>query len=117
MARRKQFALSKQRKLLDQAKEVAVKAGAVPTPDSLYQFQMATTVGLLRLSFSDGHALASVFGRFDEPDRAVALFGAHAMNCHSGKWNHHVSSRDDLELFLLSFKADLAHLTAELPRT
>lgn len=67
MPSRRKFALQKQRKLLGQAKSIAMMNGAKPTPDGFYELQLETTVGLLRLSFTEGHALASVFGRFDEP--------------------------------------------------
>jgi hypothetical protein len=112
MTGRPKFALAKQRKLLEIARNIAVEKGATPTSDGFYQFQLATTVGLLRLSFSEGRCLASVFGRFDQPERAVALIGCHNMNPHSGKWNHHWSKDDDFDLALLSFRADLERLTA-----
>jgi hypothetical protein len=110
MARHRKFAVSEQRKLIDQAIDIAVGVGAVPTPDGFHQFQLETTVGLLCLSFTGGHALVSIFGCFDEPERAVALIGRRYMNAHSGKWNRHVSGEDDPESFLLSFKADLERL-------
>jgi hypothetical protein len=94
MPGRRKFALAKQRKLLGKARDLAVEKGAVPTPDGLYQFQLETSVGQLRLSFSEGDCLASVFGRFDEPERAATLIGRHNMNPFSGKWNRHWS-RDD----------------------
>ena len=111
MPGRRKFALQKQRKLLKQAENIAIENGAVPTPDGFYEFQLATNVGLLRLSFSEGHALASVFGRFDEPERAVALIGRNSMNPYSGKWNRHWGKDDDPKLVLLCWKADLDRLT------
>jgi len=112
MAGRRKFALQKQRKLLKQVRDIAIENGAEPAKDGFYDFQLATSVGLLRLSFSEGHSLASVFGRFDEPERAAALIGRHNMNPYSGKWNHHWSKADDPHLALFSFKADLDRLTA-----
>ena len=112
MAGRRKFALAKQTILLAQAKNIAIERGAIPTEDGLYEFQLATSVGLLRLSFTEGHSLASLFGRFDEPNRAVAVIGRNSMNPYSGKWNHHWSKDDDPETALLSFKADLERLTA-----
>src|SRR4051812_25213475 len=112
MPGRRQFALAKQRKLLAQAKDIAVEKGAVPTPDGFYQYQLATSVGLLRLSFSEGYALASVFGRFDDPAQAVALLGPHKIIPFSGKWNRHWGKNDDPELLLICWKADLERLTA-----
>lgn len=117
MVRRRPIAVSKQRKLLNRAKEVAVQVGAVPTPDGLYQFQLQTTVGLLRISFSEGHELASVFCRFDEPERAVELISRHEINPFSGKWNHHWGRDADPELALLSFKTALDRLTGKDPCT
>ena len=117
MNARRQFALAKQLKLLNGMKEIAIEKGAVPTPNGSYQFQMQTCVGLLRLSFSDGHSLASVFGRFDEPERAVELIGRNNMNTYSGKWNHHWGKEDDPEIALRLFKADLERLTANVPGT
>src|SRR5438552_1593000 len=101
MDARRQFALNKQRKLLKCIKEVAIEKGAVPTLDGSYQFQLQTCVGLLLLSLSEGHTLASVFGRFDDPERAVELIGRQQMNPYSGKWNRHWSKEDDPELALL----------------
>jgi len=112
MPGRRKFALSKQRKLLGKAREIAVENGAVRTADGFYEYKLGTSVGLLRLSFSEGDALASAFGRFDEPERAVALIGRHNMNPYSGKWNHHWSKDDDPEIVLLMFKAELERLTA-----
>ena len=117
MNARRQFALAKQLKLLNQVKEIAIENGAVPTPDGFYQFQLQTCVGLLRLSMSEGHSLASVFGRFDEPEKAVELIGRHQMNHYSGKWNHHWGKEDDPEIALRLFKADLERLTANVPGT
>ena len=117
MNARRQFALAKQRKLLTGMKEIAIERGATPTPNGSYQFQLQTSVGLLRLSFSEGHELASVFCRFDEPERAVELIGRHNMNPYSGKWNHHWSKEDDPETALWLFKADLERLTAHVPGT
>jgi hypothetical protein len=117
MPARRQFALNKQRKLLKRIREVAIEKGAVPTPDCSYQFQLQTCVGLLRLSMSEGHSLASLFGRFDEPERAVELIGRHNMNPYSGKWNRHWSKEDDTEMALRLFKADLERLTANVPGT
>jgi hypothetical protein len=117
MLARRQFALNKQRKLLKRIKEVAVKRGAMPTPNGSFQFQMRTCVGLLRLSLSEGHTLANFFGRFDEPERAVELIGRQQMNPYSGKWNRHWSKEDDPELALVLFKADLERLTADVPGT
>jgi hypothetical protein len=117
MVARRQFALSKQRKLLKRIKEVAIEKGAEPTPDGSYQFQLQTCVGLLHLALSEGHTLASVFGRFDEPERAVELIGRQHMNPYSGKWNRHWSKDDDPESALLLFKADLERLTADVPGT
>lgn len=112
MSGRRKFAIAKQRKLLAQAKDIAIEKGAVPTPDGFYELQLQTTVGLLRMSFSEGDNLASVFGRFDEPERAVTLIGRHNMNPFSGKWNHHWGKDDDSELVLSMFKVDLDRLTA-----
>ena len=117
MIARRQFALAKQLKLLSGMKEIAIEKGAVPTPDGFYQFQLQTSVGLLRLSFSEGHSLASVFCRFEEPERAVELIGRHNMNHFSGKWNHHWGKEDDPEIALRLFKADLERLTANIPGT
>jgi hypothetical protein len=111
MMGRRKFALHKQRKLLRKARDYAIEKGAVPTPDGFYEYQLETSVGLLRLSFSEGDFLASVFSRFEEPERATALIGRHRMNPFSGKWNWHWSRDDDPELALLSFKADLDRLT------
>ena len=111
MLSRRRFALDKQRKLLKRIKDLAIEKGAVPTPDGSYQFRLQTCVGLLHLSVSEGHSLASLFGRFEEPERAVALIGRHQMNPYSGKWNRHWSKEDDPELALLLFKADLERLT------
>ena len=117
MNARRQFALAKQLKLLNGMKEIAIEKGAVPTPDGSYQFQMQTCVGLLRLSMSEGHELASVFCRFEEPERAVELIGRHQMNPFSGKWKHHWGKEDDPEIALRLFKADLERLTANVPGT
>ena len=117
MIARRQFALAKQRKLLNGMKEIAIENGAVPTPDGSYQFQLQTCVGLLRLSMSEGHSLASLFGRFDEPERAVELIGRNNMNHFSGKWNHHWGKEDNPELALRLFKAKLERLTANGPGT
>ena len=117
MNARRQFALAKQRKLLNGMKEIAIEKGAMPTPDGFYQFQLQTCVGLLLLSVSEGHSLASVFGRFDEPERAVELIGRNNMNHYSGKWNHHWGKEDDAETALRLFKADLERLTANVPGT
>ena len=117
MNARRQFALAKQRKLLKGIKEIAIEYGAVPTPDALYQFQLQTCVGLLRLSMSEGHSLASVCCRFEEPERAVELIGRHQMNHYSGKWNHHWGKQDDPATALRLFKADLERLTANVPGT
>ena len=113
----RQFALNKQRKLLKRIEQVAIEKGALPTPEGFYQFQLQTCVGLLRLSVSEGHTLASVFGRFDEPERAAVLIGRQQMNPYSGKWNRHWSKEDDPELALLLFKADLERLTTDVPAT
>ena len=99
MNARRQFALAKQRKLLNGMKEIAIEKGAVPTPDGFYQFQLQTSVGLLRLSLSEGHSLASVFGRFDDPERAVELIGRNNMNHYSGKWNHEYGLHGTLEQY------------------
>ena len=117
MNARRQFALAKQCKMLNGIKEIAIEKGAMPTPDGFYQFQLQTCVGLLRLSVSEGHSLASVFGRFDDPERAVELIGRNSMNHYSGKWNHHWGKEDDPEMALLLFKADLERLTANIPGT
>jgi hypothetical protein len=117
MPGRRQFALNKQRKLLKRIEEVAIEKGAMPTPNGSYQFQLQTCVGLLRLSLSEGHTLASVFGRFDEPERAVELIGRQHMNPYSGKWNRHWSKEDDPESALLLFKNDLERLTTDVPGT
>ena len=117
MIARRQFALAKQRKLLNEMKEIAIGKGAEPTQNGLYQFQLQTCVGLLRLSMSEGHSLASVFCRFDEPERAVEVIGRHQMNPYSGKWNHHWGKEDDPEIALRLFKADLERLTANVPGT
>ena len=117
MPARRQFALNKQRKLLKRITEIAIEKGAVPTSDGFHQFQLQTCVGLLRLSMSEGHSLASLFGRFDEPERAVELIGRHQMNHYSGKWNHHWGREDDPEIALRLFKADLERLTADVPGT
>ena len=117
MVARRQFALNKQRKLLKRIKEVAIEKGAMPTPDGSYQFQLQTCVGLLLLSLSEGHTLASVFGRFDDPERAVELIGRQQMNPYSGKWNRHWSKEDDPELAVVLFKADLERLTTDVPST
>jgi len=117
MVARRQFALNKQRKLLKRIEEVAIEKGAMPTPDGSYQFQLQTCVGLLRLSVSEGHTLASVFGRFDDPERAVELIGRQQMNPYSGKWNRHWSKEDDPELAVVLFKADLERLTTDVPST
>ena len=117
MFARRQFALAKQRKLLKGITEIAIESGAVPTPDGSYQFQLQTCVGLLRLSMSEGHSLASLFCRFDDPERAVELIGRHQMNPYSGKWNRHWSKEDDHETALLLFKADLERLTTDVPGT
>ena len=111
MIARRRFALNKQRKLLKRIKDVAIEKGAVPTPNGSYQFQLQTCVGLLRLSVSEGHSIASLFCRFDEPERAVELIGRHQMNPYTGKWNRHWSKNDDPELALLLFKSDLEQLT------
>jgi hypothetical protein len=117
MNARRQFALAKQRKLVNGMKEIAIEKGAVPTPDGFYQFQLQTCVGLLRLSMSEGHLLASVCCRFEEPERAVELIGRHQMNTYSGKWNHHWGKEGDSEMALVLFKADLERLTANIPGT
>jgi hypothetical protein len=117
MIARRQFALAKQLKLLNGMKEIAIEKGAVPTPNGSYQFQLQTCVGLLRLSFSEGHELASVFCRFEEPERAVELIGRHNMNHYSGKWNHHWGKDDAPETALVLFKADLERLTANISGT
>ena len=117
MPGRRRFALAKQRKLLADARSIAIEMGAVPTKDGFYQLQLETAVGLLRLSFSEGDCLASIFGRFHEPARAVEVIGRHSMNCYSGKWNRHISKDDDPELVLLSFKADMDRLKPKPPRT
>ena len=117
MNARRQFALAKQLKLLNGMKEIAIEKGAVPTPDGSYQFQLQTCVGLLQLSMSEGHALASIFCRFEEPERAVELIGRNNMNHYSGKWNHHWGKEDDPEMALLLFKTDLDRLTANVPGT
>jgi hypothetical protein len=115
MLARRKFALNKQLKLLNRIKDATIEKGAQPTPNGSYQFQLQTCVGLLHLSVSEGHTLASVFGRFDEPERAVELIGRHQMNPYSGKWNRHWSKEDDPELALLLFKADLERLTIDVP--
>jgi hypothetical protein len=117
MNARRQFALAKQLKLLTGMKDIAIEKGAMPTPDGFYQLQLQTSVGVLRLSMSEGHSLASVFGRFEEPERAVELIGRHQMNTYSGKWNHHWGKEDDPEIALRLFKADLERLTANVPGT
>ena len=117
MIARRQFALAKQLKLLNGMKEIAIEKGAIPTSDGFYQFQLQTCVGFLRLSMSEGHSLASVCCRFEEPERAVGLIGRHNMNPYSGKWNHHWSKEDDAETALRLFKADLERLTANVPGT
>ena len=117
MIARRQFALAKQRKLLKGIMEIAIEKGAEPTPDGFYQFQLQTCVGLLRLSISEGHSLASLFGRFEEPERAVELIGRNNMNHYSGKWNHHWGKEDNLETALRLFKADLERLTANVHGT
>jgi len=111
MAKRHVFALAKQNRLLKRAEDIAFGKGAVPTPDGFYQLQLNTSVGLLRLSFTPGHAIASVFCRFDEPDRAVKVIGAHAMNRYSGKWNWHWSKDDNHDIALSQFQNDLTRLT------
>jgi hypothetical protein len=117
MLARRKFALNKQLKLLNRIKDATIEKGAQPTPNGSYQFQLQTCVGLLHLSVSEGHTLASVFGRFDEPERAVELIGRQQMNPYSGKWNRHWSKEDDPEMALLLFKADLERLTADVPGT
>lgn len=112
MPGRRQFALAKQKKLLGKARDYAIEKGAEPTKDGFYELQMQTSVGLLRLTFSEGHCLASVFGRFDEPERAVAVIGQGNMNSYSGKWNRHWGKDDDPELVLLCWRADLDRLTS-----
>jgi hypothetical protein len=114
---RRRFAIAKQMKLLEQARGHAVKNGAVPTPDGFYELQLETSVGLLRISFSQGLELASVMCRFEEPERAAAMIGRHNMNPFSGKWNRHWGRDDDHELALRTWKADLDRLTAEVSCT
>jgi hypothetical protein len=112
MRSRRKFALAKQKKLLGKARSLAIEKGAVPTKDGFYEYQLETSVGLLRLSFSEGDSLASVFARFEEPERAVAVIGRHRMNPYSGKWNWHWGRDDSPELALLSFQDDLDRLIA-----
>jgi hypothetical protein len=112
MTGRRKFALAKQKKLLGKARDHAIEKGAVPTPDGFYEYQLETVVGLLRLSFTEGDRLASVFGRFEEPERAVAVFGRHNLNPFSGKWNHHWGKDDNPDLALLCWKADLDRIIA-----
>jgi hypothetical protein len=115
MNARRQFALAKQRKLLNGMRQIATEKGAVPTPDGFYQLQLQTCVGMLRLSMSEGHSLGSVFCRFDEPERAVEFMGRNNLNPYSGKWNHHWGKEVDSETALRLFKTDLERLTADVP--
>jgi hypothetical protein len=103
--------------LLGEARSIAIKCGAAPTPDGFYELQLETRVGLLRMSFSEGHDLASVMCRFEEPERATAMIGRHVMNGYSGKWNRHWGRDDDPNLVLMAWKTDLDRLTVYVPCT
>jgi hypothetical protein len=63
--------------------------GAVET-DSTYRLTLETKAGRLALhpDQNETTGLGTVFTRFDDPQRAVALLGQ-SVNPHSGKWNHH----------------------------
>ena len=52
-----------------------------------YDFVLPTGLGNLLVSVHDHDT--SVYGRFEEVDRAVSKLGRNAMNPHSGKWNMH----------------------------
>lgn len=65
---------------------VWLKAHALPH-GGLYEWKLATGAGILELRPNAGLHLASLFCRFDEPQRAKAA----GLDCnpHTGKWNHH----------------------------
>ena len=76
-------------------------------------FIMETGVGLLwlRIDCRPDSSLYTVFGRFDEVDKAVELFGKDLrLNHYSGKFNFHYTNLNDM---MLSLRMDLVSLIPE----
>jgi hypothetical protein len=56
---------------------------------SIYPHRALTKVGMLGVHATASDIGLTVFCRFDEPERAIAILGRDAVNPYSGKWNHH----------------------------
>ena len=87
--------------------ELLQSLGAVET-DSTYRFTLETKAGRLTLhpDPNDTMGIGTVFTRFDDPQRAVALLGQ-SVNQYSGKWNHHYFDGWTVETALADFEFQL----------
>jgi hypothetical protein len=112
---RHKFAIAKQRKLLEAARQHVIQHGATRTDHAMYYYQLHTKVGWLWLHFTEGDAIATVFCRFNDPARALPVIGEHHMNKYSGKWNHHWD-RQNGEAGLDWFKAQINMLMRGAPK-
>ena len=81
--------------------ELLKTVGAVET-DSTYRFTLDTKAGRLALhpDQNETTGLGTIFTRFDDPQRAVAILGQ-SVNPYSGKWNHHYFDGWTVETALL----------------
>ena len=98
-----------------QVKAFLLAEGATVRPDTgaMFDFELNTIVGKLRLFLYDGDSgYMTVFGRFDDIEAAKKLCD---INPHSGKWNHHYGVVD-VDDAVSDFKRKIAALTLETDR-
>lgn len=107
--KRHKFPLKLQMKLLDAAREYIISKGARPTPNASYQYRLETPYGAWDFSFSTSEELATVFTRFDEPQR-VSAFWNWGINRYSGKFNFHWN-KQELADALNYFKSEVNRFT------
>jgi hypothetical protein len=67
------FSAKKQEDIFRSVRWILGELGAVEDREHLYDCVIDTQAGKLRFRFCVGFNLASVFGRFDEPERAFAM--------------------------------------------
>ena len=87
-------------KFVKMIKKYFHEIGAVSTNDRIGEYEVETKAGTLKFYlYSDFTYLFSVFARFTEPKRAVAVLrkGANHLNPYSGKWNFH--HNDEMVVF------------------
>lgn len=106
---RRKFSLAEQEKWLAVARQAALERGAVEVPDDAGRYTLDTPIGELSLRFSAGDALASIFCRFANGEKAAELLGRHQVNHYSGKWNWYFD-QSRAESTVSAFIADLERI-------